>query len=124
MQNLRNRGGVRGEQHNPGVGAVSNWGDKNFLTLVVSSDEAQDVLVSQHHRLVNLSLAEPGALLTGGEDLHRHLLPTPFPPPNLPEAALPYAFLEDDGPGDGPLHQQRQSYSTTKQSSSDQEELS
>ncbi len=82
-----------------------------FLTFIVSSDEAQNVLVSQHHSLVDLSLAEPGALLTGGEDLHGHLLTTPFTPPHLPKTPLPDALLEDDGSGNGPLDQERQAWS-------------
>lgn len=79
-----------------------------ILTFVVGSNEAQNVLVSQHHRLVDLSLAEPGALLAGGEDLHGHFLPAPLAPPHLAETALSDALLEDDGSGDGPLDQQRQ----------------
>lgn len=86
---------------------------RRSLTFVVSSDEAQNVLVSQHHSLVDLSLAEPGALLTGGEDLHSHLLPTPLTPPHFPETPLSDALLEDDGPGDGPLDQQRQAWRKT-----------
>lgn len=77
------------------------------LTFVVGGDEAEDVLVPQHHGLIDLSLSEPGALLSGGEDLDGHLLSSPLAPPHLPEAALPNALLQDDGPGDGPLHQQR-----------------
>lgn len=81
-----------------------------FLTFVISSDEAQNVLMSQHDSLVDLSLTEPGALLAGREDLHSHLLTTPFTPPYLPKTPFPNAFLEDDGPGDGPLDQQRQAW--------------
>ena len=77
------------------------------LTFVVGSDESQDVLVAQHDGLVDLSLAEPGALLTRGEDLYCYFLSSPLSPPHLPEATLAYAFLQDDGPGYGPLHQQR-----------------
>lgn len=64
----------------------------------------------QHHRLVDLSLAEPRAFLPGGEDLNGHLLPAPLAPPHLAEAPLPDALLEDDGPGNGPLDQQRQAW--------------
>lgn len=78
------------------------------LTFVVGSNEAQDVLVPQHDSLVDLCLSEPGALLSRGENLHRNLLATPFPPPNFAKAALPDALLEDDGSGDGSLDQQRQ----------------
>lgn len=79
-------------------------------TFVVGSDEAQDVLVTQHDCLVDLGLAEPRALLTGREDLDRHLLVSPLPPPHLAEAALPDALLEYDGPGYGPLNQQGQTW--------------
>ena len=77
-------------------------------TFVVGGDEAQDVLVPQHDRLVDLGLPEPGALLPGREDLDGDLLAAPLPPPHLAEAPLPDALLQDDGPGDGPLDQQRQ----------------
>lgn len=77
-----------------------------LLTFVVSSDEAQDILVSQHHRLVDLRLAEPGALLSRRENLDSHLLAAPFTAPHLTKAPLPDAFLEDDSSGDCSLDQQ------------------
>lgn len=84
-------------------------------TFVVSSNEAQDVFVSEHDGLVNLCLAEPRPLVPGGEDLHRHVLPSPPPPPHLPKPTLPDALLQDDGASDGPLHQQRQTCGTQKE---------
>lgn len=74
------------------------------LTFVVCSNKSQDVLMTKHDSLVDLRLAEPRALLSGGEDLHCHLFSTPAPPPHLSKSPLPYALLEDDGPGNGPLH--------------------
>ena len=44
-------------------------GGRRSLTLVVGGDEAQDVFVAQHDRLVDLHLPEPGALVSGGEYL-------------------------------------------------------
>lgn len=77
-----------------------------FLTFVVSSNEAQDILMSQHHSLVDLSLTEPGALLSGRENLDSHLLAAPFAAPHLTKTPLPNAFLEDDSSGNCSLDQQ------------------
>lgn len=75
-------------------------------TFVVGSDEAQDVLVSQHDGLIDVGLAKPRPLVPGGEDLDGHVLPPPLPSPHLAEATLPDGLLQDDGAGDGALHQQ------------------
>lgn len=83
-------------------------GHASALTLVVSSNEAQDVLVSQHDCLVNLCLPEPGPLISGGEDFHSYVLPAPFPTPDFTESPFPHDFLQDNGPGDGSLDEQRQ----------------
>lgn len=77
-------------------------------TFVVGSDEAQNVLVSQHDGLVDVGLAKPRPLVPGGEDLHGHVLPSPLPSPHLAIATLADGLLQDDGPGYGPLHQQRE----------------
>lgn len=77
-------------------------------TFVIRGDEAQDVLVPQHDRLVDLGLSEPGALLPGREDLDRHVSAAPLPSPHLPKAAFSYDLLQNDGPGHGPLHKQWQ----------------
>lgn len=77
------------------------------LTFVVCCDEAQDVLMPEHDSLVDFSLAEPGALLSGREDLHSHVSSSPLPSPHLPKAALPYYFLQHDGPCHCPLYKQR-----------------
>lgn len=62
--------------------------------------------MTQHDRLIDFCLTEPGALLPRGEDLHCHFLSSPLSPPHLPKAAFPDTLLQDDGPGNGPLHQQ------------------
>jgi len=80
-------------------------------TFVIGCYEAQDVLVAQHYGLVDLRLAEPRPLLSGGEDLHRHIPAPPAAAPHLPEAALPDDLLEHDGPGHRALHKQRQACS-------------
>lgn len=71
--------------------------------------------MSEHDGLVDLCLAEPRPLVPGGEDLHRHVLSSPLPPPHLPEPALPDALLQHDGASDGPLHQQRQTCGGTRE---------
>lgn len=80
---------------------------KPHCTLVISSNEAQDVLVSQHNRLIDLCLPEPGPLVSRGEDFHSHVLPAPLPTPHFPEAALPYDLLQNDSPCNGSLYEQR-----------------
>lgn len=73
--------------------------------------------MSQHHRLVDFGLPEPGAFLTGGEDLHGDLLAAPFTPPHLSKTPLADTLLEDDGPRDGPLDQQGQTWWKNQQRS-------
>lgn len=49
----------------------------------------QDVLVPQQHSVVDLSLSEPGLLVSGGEDLDRDTLTLPLTPPHFTITALP-----------------------------------
>lgn len=67
--------------------------------------------MAEHGRLVDLSLAEPGSLLPGRKDLHRHVAASPASAPHLSKATFPNDFLEDDGSGDRPLDKQRQTCS-------------
>ena len=90
-------------------------------TFVVSGNEAQDVLVSQHDCLINLCLTKPRPLVSGGEDLHRHVLSSPLPPPHLPESTLPNGLLQDDGPSYSPLDQQGQACVTQNNGSHQQD---
>lgn len=69
----------------------------------------------QHDCLVDFSLSEPGALLSGREDLHGHVSAPPLPPPDFAEASFSYDLLQDDGPGHRPLHKQGQTYRSDKQ---------
>lgn len=66
--------------------------------------------MTQHDGLVDLGLAEPGALLSGGEYLDGHVLAAPAPPPDLAEATLAYDVGQLDLASDRPLHQQGQPY--------------
>lgn len=81
------------------------------FTFVVGGYKTQDVFVAEHGRLVDLSLAEPGSLLPGRKDLHRHVAASPASAPHLSKAAFPDDLLEDDGSGHGPLDKQRQACS-------------
>lgn len=76
------------------------------VTFVISRNEAQDVVMSEHDGLINLGLAEPRPLVPGGEDLDSHVLSSPLSSPNLTEATFPDALLEDDGPRYRSLDQQ------------------
>lgn len=80
-----------------------------MITFVVSSDEAQDVVMSEHDRLIDLCLTEPGSLVSRGEDLHRYILSPPLAPPHLSKAPFANTLLQDNGPSYGSLDQQRQS---------------
>lgn len=80
------------------------------LTFVICSNESQDVLVPQHHGLVDLCLPEPGTLLTRREDLHSHVTSAPPAPPHLPKAAFADDLLKDNCPSHGPLDKQRQAW--------------
>lgn len=62
----------------------------------------------KHDGLVDFSLSEPGALLSGREDLHRNVPSSPLSSPHLAETTLSNYFLQHDGPGYCPLHKQRQ----------------
>lgn len=44
--------------------------------------------MSQQHGVVDLSLSEPGLLVSGGEDLDRDALTLPLTPPHFTVAAL------------------------------------
>lgn len=48
----------------------------------------QDVLVSQQHSVVDLSLSEPGLLVSGGEDFDCDTLSLPLTPPHFTITAL------------------------------------
>ena len=48
----------------------------------------QDVLVSQQHRVVDLSLSEPGLLVSGGEDFDGDAFPLPLTPPHFTVTTL------------------------------------
>lgn len=83
------------------------WG----FTFVISGYKTQYVFMAEHGSLIDLSLAEPGSLLSGRKDLHRHVAASPAPAPHLSKATFPNDFLENDGPGHGPLDKQRQTCS-------------
>lgn len=73
-------------------------------TFIISRDEAENVFVSQHNRLVDFSFAEPGALLSRGEDLHGDVLSAPSSAPHLAEPTLADNVNELDLAGYRPLH--------------------
>lgn len=58
------------------------------LTFVICSDEAKNVLVTQHDRLVYFGFAEPRGLFAGGEYFNSDILATPPASPNLTEATF------------------------------------
>lgn len=75
-------------------------------TFVVSSNEAQDILMPEHDCLIDLCFTKPRPLVPGGEDLYSHVLSSPLSPPHLPESTLPNGLLQDNGARYSTLHQQ------------------
>ncbi|TNN84516.1 hypothetical protein EYF80_005216 [Liparis tanakae] len=66
-----------------------------------SLNEAQDVLMSEHDCLINFCFAKPRPLVSGGENLHGHILSSPLSPPHLPKPTLPNRLLQDN---EGDMH--------------------
>lgn len=64
--------------------------------------------MSEHDSLINLCFTEPGPLVPGGEDLHRHVLSSPLAPPHFTKSTLSDGLLQDNGPSYGSLDQQWQ----------------
>ncbi|DAA30010.1 TPA: hypothetical protein BOS_5038 [Bos taurus] len=58
------------------------------LREVMSEAIKPDVVVSEQHCVVDLSLPEPGLFISGGEDLDGYALTMPQAPPHLTIAAL------------------------------------
>lgn len=67
--------------------------------------------MAEHDGLIDFRLTEPGALLSGREDLHRHITTSPAPSPHLPKTPFANDLLEDYCSGHGPLDKQRQACS-------------
>lgn len=79
-------------------------------TFVVGSDEPEDIIVPQHHRLVNFGLSEPRSLFSRAKDLDSDILTSPTTTPDLAEATFPDRFHELNLAGYAPLYQKRQAY--------------
>ena len=77
------------------------------IVLVVRGDEAEDVVVTEHTRLVDLHLPHPGLLIQRGEDLDGHVTAPPDAPPDLSKPALADALSQQNLSGHCPLQQQR-----------------
>lgn len=79
-------------------------------TFVIGSDETQDVVMPQHHRLIDLGFPEPGPLLPRAENLHGNVLAAPTAAPNLAEATFSDRLYELNLARYAPLYQKRQAY--------------
>lgn len=72
------------------------WFQASIYKILISSLQqsalnvvrTQDVLMSQQHGVVDLSLSEPGLLVSGGEDFDCNALSLPLTPPNFTITAL------------------------------------
>lgn len=85
------------------------------LTFVVGRDETENILMSQHYRLINFCLTEPRSLISGGEYFHSHIFSTPSSVPHFPKPTFSYDFLKYNCPCDGSLNQKRQAQSRERQ---------
>jgi len=79
-------------------------------TFVIGSDETQDIVMPQHHRLINFGFPEPGSLFPRAEDLHGNVLAAPATAPNLAEATFSDRLHELDLARYAPLYQKWQAY--------------
>lgn len=69
------------------------------VTFVVGSNEAKDVFMAQHDRLVYLCFPEPRPLFARGEYFHSHVATSPAATPHFSKAALANNLLQNDGSG-------------------------
>lgn len=100
------------------------------VVLVVGGDEAENVVVAQHDRLVDLDFAEPGTVhncaiseriltttnqpfISRAKDLDGHILATPTAAPHFAEATFADDLDQADLSSNGSLHQQRKSGTTS-----------
>lgn len=88
------------------LGQTPRISQDSHRTLVVGSNKAQDVFVSQHNRLIDFCLPKPGSLVSGGEDFHSHIFPAPFSTPDFAKSAFSYDFLKDNCPCNCSLYKQ------------------
>lgn len=79
-------------------------------TFVISRDKPEDIVVPQHHRLINFNLPEPRPLLAGAEDLDGDILTPPTTTPDFAEATLSDRLHQLNLAGYAPLYQKRQAY--------------
>ena len=90
---------VLGDQEHP-----DSWAD----SLYVRGNEAKNVLVSEHARLVNVGLTWPRGLVQRNELLDGDLVAAPVGWPNAAEAALaklPLRVVDADVEGYGPFYE-------------------
>lgn len=70
------------------------------VVLVVGSDEAENVVVTKHRRLVNFGFACPRTFFATRKDFHGNAFTSPATAPNLTEAAVANDFLQLNLPCD------------------------
>ena len=81
--------------------------EKRHHTFVVCCYKVEYVIMSQHDRLIDLGLSEPGSLLPRWEDLNSYILAPPPSPPHLTKPTLPDDLLRLYLSCDRPLNQER-----------------
>jgi len=74
------------------------------VTFIIGGDKDEDIVVSEHHSLVDFSFAEPRTLLSRREDLDSDILTTPPTTPHLTETSFTDNVQQLDLAGDTTLN--------------------
>lgn len=88
---------------------VSLVGDVN-RTFVIGGNEAENIVMPQHHCLIYFCFSEPRALLSRAEYLDSYVLTPPASTPYLAKSPFADCLDELNLAGYTPLYQERQTY--------------
>lgn len=84
--------------------------DLYICTFVIGSDESEDIVVPEHHRLVNFGLPEPRPFFARTEDFYSNILTSPTTTPHFTEPTFSDRLHQLNLAGYASLYQKRQAY--------------
>lgn len=79
-------------------------------TFVIGSDESKDIVVPEHHRLVNFGLSKPRPFFARAEDFHSNVFASPTTTPHLAKPTFSDRLHQLNLAGYASLYQKRQAY--------------
>lgn len=79
-------------------------------TFIIGSNESEDIVVPEHHRLVNFGLPEPRPFFARAEDFHSNILTPPTTTPHLTEPTFSDRLHQLNLACYASLYQKRQAY--------------